>query len=69
MGTVLAYYSEEQAYSYPTVVCKQKDSGSWLIGKDAYETLLSGNGILTDKLVSLLEKDVSATIFNVKYRN
>lgn len=64
-NTLLTVYSIEDKWVVPTVISKTDDE--WLIGKNAYESLLSAKGVLTDKLFSFLEKDKNTTIFGHSY--
>ena len=67
LGTVLAFYGREKSVRIPTAVCWNKTSGSFCIGQEAYESLLDGNGIVTDKLLSFAENDGITTIEGTKY--
>ena len=66
-STLLAYYGFEEHFSYPTAICRTNQNNEWKIGEDAYECILSGKGILTDKLFSLLIKEGYTTIYDFKY--
>ncbi|MBE6003954.1 MAG: hypothetical protein E7232_07705 [Lachnospiraceae bacterium] len=52
----------------PTVIAKDKTDDKWTIGEDAYKATLAGSGVIVDKLLSLLEKNGTATIARVKYK-
>lgn len=52
----------------PTVIAKDKNEEIWTIGESAYKATLSGSGVIVDKLLSLLEKNGTATISRVKYQ-
>ncbi len=67
MGTLLAYYGEEECWSFPTVICRLKNEETWLVGEEAYEKTLDGSGIITDKLLALAVRKGSATLNDVKY--
>ncbi len=58
---------ETVAKPLPTVIAKNKTDEHWTVGEEAYKATLSGAGVIVDKLVSLLEKDGTATIGQVKY--
>ena len=51
----------------PTVIAKHKKDDRWTVGEEAYKETLAGYGVIVDKLVSLLEKNGTATISRVKY--
>ena len=51
----------------PTVIAKHKKDDRWTVGEEAYKETLAGYGVIVDKLVSLLEKNGTATIARVKY--
>ena len=51
----------------PTVIAKNKKDEHWTVGEEAYKATLAGAGVIVDKLVSLLEKNGTATIDKVKY--
>lgn len=50
-----------------TTLCKVRGSDRWLIGTEAYQRALMGEGTMVDKLVKLLMRDTSATIEGVRY--
>lgn len=58
---------EEKTWTVPTVICKKKQSDEWFVGKEAYGMVLTGTGIIVDKLLSLVMKNGTATIEGVKY--
>ena len=58
---------EEKTWTFPTVLCRHKVSGTWSVGEDAYAQTLRGEGSLTDKLVKLVLKDGTATLDGVRY--
>lgn len=66
-GTIVSYYSDERKWSYPSAVCKDRTTNSWIIGQSAYERVLSGNGIITDKLESFIYKNKNTTLYGVNY--
>lgn len=41
----------------PAVIGREKDGSCWYFGEDAYRAALSGTGIMTDRLLTLLKKD------------
>ena len=51
----------------PTVIARNKKDDHWTVGEEAYKETLAGVGVIVDKLVSLLEKNGTATIARVKY--
>ena len=58
---------ESLCLSLPTVVCREKTDDRWLVGEEAYKRTLDGEGVIIDKLISLLRKDGTATIGKVRY--
>ncbi len=46
----------------PTAMCRLKEEDAWLIGTEAYQRALMGQGTMVDKLVMLLTRDGSATL-------
>ncbi len=58
---------EENTWTFPTVICRNRGTEDWYIGEEAYGYVLGGKGILVDKLVSLLKKDGTATLGTKKY--
>ena len=66
-GTLLTYYSDEKKWYYPSSICKNKDNEEWLVGRAAYESILTGSGILTDKLLSFIDKDKTTTLYGINY--
>lgn len=67
ISTSLAYYNEEKIYKYPSVICKDKDTGKWLVGEEAYESLLACSGTISDKLLSMTKKNHFTHIDGIKY--
>ena len=57
----------ETDWSISTVLCKKKQENEWYVGKKAYSSALQGEGILCDKLLSLVRKKGTATLEGVKY--
>lgn len=66
-GILLSFYSDERKWYYPSAICHKSGSTEWLVGRAAYETILSGDGIITDKLLSFLEKRKTTTLHGKKY--
>ena len=66
-STNLVYYTEEESYRFPTVICRQKNGEAWFVGEEAYGNALSGNGVVTDKLLSLTGRQGTATLGGIKY--
>ena len=59
----MVYVSGAEAPEYmPTVICREKKNEYWYIGEEAYRKALSGQGVLTDKLVSLMKKEGRSTV-------
>ncbi len=66
--TQLSCYGQEMSWTLPTVVCRKKDEDLWIVGEDAYASTLMGDGVIVDKLLSLLLKDGTSTIGGIKYK-
>ena len=60
-------YEDKLLINVPAVVCREKKEDVWYIGEDAYRLALSGNGVLTDKLLSLLKKGGTSTVARRAY--
>ncbi len=58
---------EEKNWNFPTVLCRCKSAGTWSVGEDAYAQVLRGEGSLTDKLVTLVLKEGTATLDGIRY--
>lgn len=58
---------EENAVVYPAVVCREKKEDVWYIGEVAYRMALSGQGVMSDKLLKLLRKNGTSTIYHRSY--
>ena len=62
---ITAYeYEDKSMISVPAVICREKKDDLWYIGEGAYRMALSGKGVLTDKLLSLLKKGGTFLITN-----
>ena len=60
--------NEERSLIIPTVICREKMSEKWYIGEEAYSITLKGQGVMTDKLVKLLQKGGTSTISKKTYK-
>lgn len=67
LSTDIVYYPDDKSLKFPTVICKNKSTDEWFVGEDAYANALNGNGIITDKLLSLALKNGTSTIGGIKY--
>lgn len=65
--TRIACLDQDRAWSIPTVICKKKRENSWLIGKEAFGSALTGDGIVADKLANMVSRNGTATIEGVRY--
>ncbi len=65
--TQLCCMGQEEAWTLPTVICRDRTEKEWLVGEEAYARALQGNGVIVDKLVKLVLKDGTATIAGIKY--
>jgi len=65
--TQVSVLGREEIWSLPTVVCRKKTVEEWCIGEEAYKHTLMGDGVIVDKLLSLVLKDGTSTIAQVKY--
>lgn len=66
-GAVLSFYSDSRKWCFPSAVCKEKDRRGWLVGRAAFECALNGSGIITDKLLSFIDKKKITTLHGVRY--
>ena len=60
-------YEDKLLINSPAVICREKKEDNWHTGEDAYRLALSGSGVLTDKLISLLRKGGTSTIARRSY--
>lgn len=58
---------EEQTWTIPTVICKNKNTEEWYVGEEAYAHTLKGDGIIVDKLVNMVLREGTATLGEVRY--
>ncbi len=65
--TIAYGYEDKSVVNVPTVICREKKDDLWYIGESAYRVALSGKGVLTDKLLSLLKKGGTSTIARKPY--
>lgn len=63
----IAVQGEETASVFPAVICREKKDDIWYIGEEAYRMALTGQGVMTDKLLKLLEKDGTSTVYHRTY--
>ncbi len=65
---ITAYGGEDKVLVHvPAVICREKKDDLWYIGESAYRMALSGKGVLTDKLLSLLRRNGTSTIARRAY--
>ena len=50
------FSDEKNPYLIQNSICKRKGTGEWLVGRQAYETALLGQGSIVDKLLLLVER-------------
>lgn len=60
-------YEDKLLITSPAVICREKKEDNWHTGEDAYRIALSGTGVLTDKLLSLMRKGGTSTIARRAY--
>lgn len=65
--TQVSVLGREEAWVFPTVICRKKTKEEWSIGEEAYKCTLLGDGVIVDKLLSLALKDGTSTISSIKY--
>ncbi|MCI8866142.1 MAG: hypothetical protein HFG60_12905 [Lachnospiraceae bacterium] len=58
---------KEEAWTIPTVICRNRNADEWYVGEEAYAHTLKGDGIIVDKLVNLALRDGTATLGDVRY--
>jgi len=65
---LIAYAGNDGVFiNVPTAVCREKHGDGWHIGEQAYRMALSGEGVITDKLLTLLRIDGTSTIMRKTY--
>ena len=52
---------------WPAVICREKKGEHWFVGEEAYRVALSGEGVMTDKLLKLLMKNGTSTVMRRQY--
>lgn len=55
--TQVSCIGKDKVWTFPTQICKKKRENRWIIGAQAYDLLLSGEGIQTDKLLSMARRE------------
>lgn len=58
---------DEKTWTFPTVICRNRNSEEWYVGEEAFAHTLKGDGIIVDKLLNLVLKDGTATLGGIKY--
>lgn len=58
---------ETEVTVWPAVVCREKKGEHWFVGEEAYRVALSGEGVMTDKLLKLLSKNGTSTVMRRQY--
>ena len=67
--TQISCGGQEDAWTYPTIICKKKESDDWYIGEEAYRLALEGEGVIVDKLLQFVKKDGISTIGGTRYES
>lgn len=57
----------EETYTFPTLICREKEEEHWHIGEDACRCALEGKGVLVDKLLKMVKKEGTSTIGGIRY--
>ena len=57
----------EAVWIFPTTVCRLKKRDEWFVDEEAYAHALLGDGVVEDKLLTLLKRQANATIGDVTY--
>lgn len=55
--TQVSCMGKDKVWTFPTQVCKKKRENRWFIGAEAYDLLLSGEGVQVDKLLSMARRE------------
>lgn len=55
--TQVSCIGKDKVWTFPTQICKKKRENRWVIGAQAYDLLLSGEGIQADKLLSMAKRE------------
>ena len=66
-STSLVSYKEEEALRFPTVIGRERTGDRWVTGEEAFEIVLNGRGVKTDKLLTLMLRDGTSTLNGIKY--
>jgi len=62
-----AFSEGQHPYIVQNSICKKKGEDKWLIGEEAYQTTLFGDGTIVDKLLKVVSLDGTATLDGVNY--
>lgn len=65
--TQISCAGKEESWTFPTIICKEKETEEWYVGEEAYRCALKGEGVIVDKLLQLVKKEGTATIAGIKY--
>lgn len=60
--TQVSCMGKDRVWSFATQICKKKQENRWVIGAEAYELLLSGEGVSADKLLSMARRERTVVI-------
>ncbi|MBR4210242.1 MAG: hypothetical protein IKQ96_08525 [Lachnospiraceae bacterium] len=58
---------DENSCLIPSAICRERASGKWRIGQDAYAFALQGDGTMVDKPIKMLSRGGIATIGGVRF--
>lgn len=65
--TQITCAGKEETWTFPTIICKKKETEEWFVGESAYRCALEGGGVIVDKLLQLVKKEGTATIGGIKH--
>lgn len=66
--TTVHISGSEEAFTLPTVICRERETERFSVGEEAYRRTLDGEGVLVDKLLRLAERGGTATIGGTCYK-
>lgn len=68
VNTDLVFSVAEEVLSFPTAIFKENGKEEWFVGEEAYKKLLDGSGTMTDRLLTLAQRDGTATLGGIKFK-
>lgn len=67
VDTGIVFYSDNEGIRFPTVICRDKVIDEWYIGEEAFNKVLSNEGVIVERVLDFAVKNLTTTLCGTKY--